>query len=131
MRDRLTRFMAGRYGNDQLNQFLLVIGVVSIILDMMTRLRLFSLVTIICLVLSYYRMLSRDFNRRYEENRKFLSILEPLISKFKGTRGKASQMKSFHIYKCPDCGQKIRVPRGKGKIRIHCPKCGGSFIKRS
>ncbi len=131
MRDRFMRFMAGRYGNDQLNQFLLGVGVVSIILDMLTRFRLFNIITIVCLVFSYYRMLSKDISRRYAENQKFLSIVDPIIAKVKGGKYQASQRKDYHIYKCPECGQKIRIPRGKGKIRISCPKCGGSFVKRS
>ncbi len=131
MRDKLMRFMAGRYGNDQLNQFLLAAAVISIILDMITRFPLFNILTILCLVWSYIRMFSRDTGKRYAENQKFLNLLGPVITKFNRGKYRASQMKDFHIYKCPGCGQKIRIPRGKGRISIHCPKCGISFIKRS
>ena len=131
MRERWIRFMAGRYGNDQLNQFLLAAGVISIILDMVTRIRIFNIITLICLVLAYYRMLSKDHRRRYAENQKFLGFISPIISRFRQGQSRAAQLKDYHIYKCPGCGQKIRIPRGKGKISVHCPKCGISFIKRS
>ena len=131
MREKMMRFMAGRYGNDQLGQFLLVVAVISIILDMITRFPLFNILTILCLVWSYFRMLSRDTSKRYAENQKFLNLLSPVMSRISRGKYKASQMKDFHIYKCPGCGQKIRIPRGKGRISVHCPKCGISFIKRS
>lgn len=131
MRDKMMRFMAGRYGNDQLNQFLLAVAVVSIILDMFTRFPLFNILTILCLVWSYFRMFSKNSPARYAENQKFLNLISPLMTRISQGKYRASQMKDFHIYKCPGCGQKIRIPRGKGKISVHCPKCGISFIKRS
>ena len=131
MKERFQRFMIGRYGNDQLNQFIFIVAIISMVLEIFTRQTLFYTVTIILLVLGYARTLSRNINKRYEENMKYLEIKDTFLNKFRKQKYYASQRKDFHIYTCPQCKQKIRIPRGKGKISITCPKCKTSFIKKS
>ena len=119
MKERLQRFMIGRYGNDQLNQFIFILAIISMVLEIFTRQSLFYTLTLILLIIGYARTLSRNINKRYEENMRFLE------------KNYAAQRKDFHIYTCPTCKQKIRIPKGKGKISITCPKCKASFIKKS
>lgn len=126
MRERLERFMMGRYGVDPLSRFMLGAVVICMILSFFFRRTggLFSAVSLILLVLCYFRMFSKDVARRYEENEKFERIKYRFFHFF-------SDRKDNHIFKCPSCKQKIRVPKGKGKIEITCPKCRNRFIKRS
>ncbi|MFR6495256.1 MAG: hypothetical protein ACLUOF_01610, partial [Ruminococcus sp.] len=79
------------------------------------------------LIYSYFRIFSRNIARRQAENQKFLEITAPVRSLF----GKKSADKTHRIFSCPKCGQKMRVPMGKGKIEITCPNCRNKFIKRS
>ena len=131
MKERMQRFMAGRYGNDQLNQFIFIVAIISMVLEIITRQSLFYTLTLVLLILAYVRVFSRNINKRYEENMKFLQKKDAILNKFRKQKYYAAQRKDFHIYTCPTCKQKIRIPKGKGKISITCPKCKTSFIKKS
>ena len=131
MKERMQRFMAGRYGNDQLNQFIFIVAIISMVLEIITRQSLFYTLTLVLLILAYVRVFSRNINKRYEENMKFLQKKDAILNKFRRQKYYAAQRRNFHIYTCPQCKQKIRIPKGKGKISITCPKCRTSFIKKS
>ena len=131
MKERMQRFMAGRYGNDQLNQFIFIVAIISMVLEIITRQSLFYTFTLVLLILAYVRVFSRNINKRYEENMKFLQKKDAILNKFRKQKYYAAQRRNFHIYTCPQCKQKIRIPKGKGKISITCPKCRTSFIKKS
>ena len=131
MKERMQRFMAGRYGNDQLNQFIFIVAIISMVLEIITRQSLFYTLTLVLLILAYVRVFSRNINKRYQENMKFLQKKDAILNKFRKQKYYAAQRRNFHIYTCPQCKQKIRIPKGKGKISITCPKCRTSFIKKS
>ena len=131
MKERMQRFMAGRYGNDQLNQFIFIVAIISMVLEIITRQSLFYTLTLVLLILAYVRVFSRNINKRYEKNMKFLQKKDAILNKFRKQKYYAAQRRNFHIYTCPQCKQKIRIPKGKGKISITCPKCRTSFIKKS
>ncbi len=127
--------MAGRYGNDKLNQFMMAVFLGCAVLNLFVRNAYVSTVLnsweCLLILLVYIRMFSRNISKRYAENQKYLA-LENRLRRFWGQkRYLIQQRKEYHIYKCPGCKQKIRIPRGKGKISIRCPKCGEEFIKNS
>ena len=131
LRYRFSKFMQGRYGVDSLSRFLSVVLLVIIILGMFIRVPLSGTITLVILVILYWRMFSRNIPKRYEENQKFLQIRDKLLGRFSDFGSNMSQMKDYHIYKCPRCNQKIRIPRGKGHIMVRCPRCGYEFHKKS
>ena len=131
MKEKLRRFMVGRYGVDQLNRFLIIFSMVLLVIDLFTRHVLLSFISMAILAFCYYRMFSKKIGKRYEENAQFLKLQFRVQDFFKRQKFRMADGKTHHIYKCPKCSQKIRVPRGKGKISIHCPKCGTDFIKKS
>ena len=118
---RFTRFMQGRYGVDSLSRFLSVVLLVFIALGLFVRIPFSGMITFAILVILYWRMFSRDIPKRYEENQKFLQIRDKLLGRFSSFGSNMSQFKDYHIYKCPRCNQKIRIPRGKGHIMVRCP----------
>lgn len=135
IKEAFRRFMYGRYGNDRLNQCLLIIFLICTILDIFISNVHFSILftswNFIILLCIYFRMFSRNISKRYEENQRYL-VLENRVRSFLGkTRYIQQQRKEFHIYTCPQCKQKIRIPRGKGRISVRCPKCGTEFVKNS
>ena len=85
----------------------------------------------VMIIYCYFRMFSRNVSKRYAENEAFLAGVYKIRNFFRSQKGLWKQRKVYHIYKCPGCRQKIRIPKGKGKIEIRCPKCGTTFIKKS
>lgn len=137
MRDKIIRFMYGRYGVDELGKNMLVSAVVLSVLGMI--LNLFSLcyvpffcslggIVIICLII--YRALSKNINRRVLENHKFLAKTEKMRGKIKFERTRFAERKTHRYVKCPHCGNYSRVPKGKGKIKITCRVCKKQFDKK-
>ena len=119
--------MQGRYGMDQLGRFLLFAALALIILSFFFGGMILDTIALALLVWGYIRMFSRNHTKRWEENEKFLSLKDRILG-----RGGRSRKDSTHCYfQFPACGQKVRVPRGKGKISIHCPRCHTEFIRRT
>ena len=134
MRERFQRFMQGRYGSDELSRAMLIAMVVCVILSWFTSGVVNALLGIamwVLLIYSYVRMFSRNHTKRWAENQKFLSFKNNILGRINKEKNYAQQRKTHRIYSCPGCKQKIRVPKGKGKIEISCPKCKTKFIKRS
>ena len=129
--DWFRSFMCGRYGNDSLNRFLVLLSFVFTLISMFVKLRWVFYIAVVSLVIAYFRMFSRNLQKRYAENIRFLSYRERVLTFFHRRNTYSSSQPGFKIYRCPGCSQKIRVPKGKGKILISCPKCSAKFQKRT
>ena len=119
----LRNFMAGRYGTDKLNMLILSVGLAVSLLSVFFR---YPLANLLLVVLSYglmiwaiFRTLSRNTYKRYQENRKFLQLVD------------RAKDRNNRYFDCPKCRQLVRVPRGKGKISITCPRCKEKFIRKT
>ena len=127
--------MAGRNGNDQLNRFLLLADVILLLLAGLLGRRglgsLLYMLVLALLALTYYRMFSRDLYRRRSENERYLREKEKLRAKGRILRERWAQRKDYKFFTCPSCKAVMRVPRGRGKIRIVCHKCGNTFLGKS
>lgn len=131
MKDRLQRFMYGRYGNDNLNRFISIAALLFSILSIFTKGAIANSLTFLLLFLCFFRMLSKNIYKRQQENLSYLSIKNEVTNYFKRTKLHISQRKTHRFYKCPSCKLKLRVPKGKGLITISCPKCKDSFNKKT
>jgi hypothetical protein len=129
--DWFRRVMMGRYGNDQLSIALLVFYVVLSIAAQVTHLYVIMLIAYIPLVLCFYRMLSRNTGRRYQENVRFLKYWNPVQLRLYNFGKRMKDRKTHRYFKCPNCSSMLRVPRGKGKISITCPMCKKEFVKKT
>lgn len=143
MREKIIRFMQGRYGNDRFNQFIMIAALLLCLFSL-CGFKFGYILGIAGLAYAYYRMFSKDIPKRSAENIKYLQYVERLSyfpkwangagnikSKTSQYKHGLAQRKTHHIYRCSSCKQKIRIPRGKGKVEITCPKCGNKFVKRS
>ena len=130
IRNAIQRFMYGRYGNDSLNLFLIGTYLVLYLLYVISRLELLYWVSLILLVISLFRLLSRNVTRRREENIKFSRTVRPAVQWLR-LRRTMHRDKEHRYFKCPNCGQQLRVPRGKGKITVTCRGCGATFQEKS
>ena len=139
MREKLQRFMTGRYGADQLARAISLAALVCIVISMLGArspfFAFFYWIGVALMIFGCYRMFSRNTSKRYEENRKFLELRYLAVARGASRRNLAkkrwAERKTQRYFKCPGCSQTVRVPRGKGKICISCPKCHTEFVKRS
>ena len=116
-------FMTGRYGTDRLNMVILCAGLAASILSSLVRVTplnlIFWLLSYVLMIWAIWRSLSRNTYKRYQENRKFLQFFDRLKDR------------QHRYFDCPKCRQMVRVPRGKGKIAITCPRCKEKFVKKT
>ena len=131
MREKLIKFMTGRYGFDSFGKCILVIAIILTLLSSLLQLEVLNLLAWVLLFYTYFRIFSKNIYKRYAENQTYLMKTAKIRHWFAKQQSMMKQRKTHHIYKCPTCKQKIRIPRGKGKIEIRCPKCSTTFIKRS
>ncbi len=117
------RFMTGRYGTDKLNMWILGTGVVLCLISVFIRFPLVNWILMICsyilMIWALFRTFSRNTYKRYRENRRFLMFLDRIKDR------------QHRYFDCPKSRQPVRVPRGKGKIMITCPKCKEKFQRKT
>lgn len=130
MMNWMRKLMYGRYGTDQLSLFLLFVYLLGYLLSILTRIPLFNLLGMAAILWSFFRIFSRRIDKRRAENVKFMALAGPVIRWFK-MRRTIHRDKEHCYFKCPSCGQYLRVPRGKGKITISCRNCGMRFEEKS
>ena len=130
-KDKMARFMYGRYGMDQLSRNLSLICLVLLIVTMFVRNNVIYMIALVGIVYTYFRVFSRNISRRSEENEKYLKFHYKVVGKLNKIKFRITDSKTHRIFRCPSCSQKIRVPRGKGKISIKYPKCRIEFIKKT
>ena len=134
MKEKLLRLMAGRNGNDELNRFLLFADAFVLLLAMVfskTLGRFLMPLALIVLGVTYFRMFSRNLLRRSEENGKYMILRSRVQGTLRLWKEQWVQRKDYKFFVCPACRTTLRVPRGRGKIKIVCRKCGNSFTGKS
>ena len=122
--------MSGRYGFDRFCGFLSFCSLLLVVLGALFSPLLYWL-GLIMLGYCYFRMLSRNPRKRDQERLRYLALESKVTGWFATRKTRFQQRKQYHYYRCPHCRQQLRVPRGRGKISITCPKCGTQFIKKS
>ena len=127
----LRNFMYGRYGVDYLSIGLIIFSFLLSLILRFVPVPFLLLIAYIPLGFAVYRIVSRNTSKRQRENQIFLRYYYPFIQWFKDRISHFKQMHTHKFYKCSNCGQQLRVPKGRGKIEITCPKCKSSFIKKT
>lgn len=130
IRNALQRLMYGRYGHDQLNQFLVILSLALYLIFVFAGWTFLYTISFLLMAAALFRCLSRNYDRRREENRKFQALVRPVVSWYR-LRRTIHRDKDHCYFKCPSCGQQLRVPRGKGRITVTCRGCGASFEEKS
>ena len=128
---KIREFMYGRNGTDQLSFALIIGGFAFYTLYVFSRFRLFYLISLVLYGIAIFRTLSKNIVKRRSENQKFMTFWYKAKNWWVGVRADFEERKTYKHFKCPRCGQKIRIPRGRGKIEICCPKCSNRFIKKA
>ena len=138
LRSAIARLMAGRYGFDQYSRFLCLVGCGCLVISLFTKKvgsgyvsLIFTWAALVMLIWCYWRTLSRKIQQRQAENIRYLNLKSRFVGWFGFQKDKFQQRKDYSFYRCPGCRAAIRVPRGKGRIRITCRRCGYAFERKT
>ena len=131
MREKVARFMSGRYGMDQLSRFLIWAALILACINIFCASGFLGLLTWAALIFSYIRIFSRNFDWCRKQNYWYLDKTQKIRKLAAKYKARLITLKTHHIYTCSRCRQKIRIPRGHGRVMVRCPKCGNEFIKNS
>lgn len=131
IRNWLRNFMLGRYGPDQLYTACLIATFIFAVLSAVFGWWWLRVLSYLFLFYALFRMLSRNIHRRRRENDRFLRYWWPVRTWFARKIRRLKSSRTYAFFKCPACRNTLRVPKGKGKIQITCPKCGERFIKKT
>jgi len=131
MKEKLRRFMQGRYGVDELAIFLIGLSVLAMFLSRMVNNYSLYYMGLVLIIWSYFRVFSKNTYKCTQQNQKYLKLKAKVIKPFEKQINLFKQRKTHHIYSCPNCKQKIRIPKGRGKVEVTCPKCHKKFSKIS
>jgi len=123
--------MMGRYGPDHLSIALVVLSLVLNLLHGALKYTMLMYISYALLAIALLRMLSRNIVRRRAENDKFIRYWWPIRTRAKRATSNLKYRKTHKYFQCPSCSNTLRVPRGKGKLQVTCPKCGERFFKRT
>jgi len=129
--NQFRKFMYGRYGFDQFSRAIIFFSLFIALIASLTRSSLLLWLSYIPLIYAIFRILSRDTYKRARENYIYCDILRKMKVRVKNTKLLLVGTKTHKFFRCKGCRQMIRIPRGKGKISITCPKCKREFISRT
>ena len=135
LRNALSRFMYGRNGADQLGLCIIWVAILLDVISMLTKNTAVSgvvgMITTVLVLWALFRVFSRNLEKRRAENAKFMEkVWWPISRRMAGKR--QQRMDKEHCYfTCPGCGAVCRVPKGKGRIVITCPRCGNEIHGKS
>jgi hypothetical protein len=143
MRYKFSQFMQGRYGMDQLAKaesgLIFVLLVLSVVISLIFGrfagtgpvLFVLEVLWIALFIHLYFRIFSKNLSKRSAENQKYCNFKYRMVVKKDRWKKEWAQRKTYRFFRCPQCHQRVRVPKGRGRICITCPKCRNEFVKRS
>lgn len=127
LKQMLYRFMYGRYGNDTLGNFLFILYLILVVLNLFIGSFIIYALSLLTAFFMFFRIFSRNITDRSRENSKFLNLRNSFTGFFKNRHRRFKERKT-HVYKkCPNCKATLRLPRKKGKHTCCCPKCSHNF----
>lgn len=131
LRSTMYRLLYGRYGTDQFSRFLLIGALVLWAVSIVTGIHFLNTVSMLLLIYNIFRSYSKNFEKRRKELDTYLFYKNKFDKKFALQKRMWNERNTHKFFKCPTCKTVVRVPKGRGKIEITCPKCSNHFIKKS
>lgn len=128
---KIAHWMQGRYGMDSLSNGLVALGIVAMLVSLVPFLGILSWLALLCLALALLRCFSKNVARRRHENDTYKRFIAGPKHAYTLTKKRWVNRKVTLYFKCKGCGQMLSVPRGKGTLRVVCPKCKKETTKKS
>lgn len=123
------RFFIGRNGPDQLSMAIMLLAIAASFVQYFVKWNYIWIISMAIFAFAAFRMLSRNIQQRRKENFAFMNMVNKVKTWYYKSKAKSDQRKLYKVFKCQTCGQKLRVPRGKGKVSIKCSKCGNRMTR--
>ena len=124
---RVTEWSRGRYGTDRLSMAVMNVAVLLVVVDVVARTRWLSVIAMLLLAYAWFRITSKDIAARAAENARAMRAAGPVLSWLANPVAEAREARAYKHLSCPSGGQRVRIPRGKGKVRVTCPSCHARF----
>lgn len=131
IKEGFRQFMSGRHGADEFSLALLIAGLALSIVGSLTRLGFLGLLSMALYIYSMFRMLSRDHEKRYAENQKYLSVVHGGSGDIRQFFVRLKNMRKYKYFKCPECHSLLRLPRKVGEVTVTCGKCHHAFKQKA
>ena len=131
LRYKTATFMYGRYGNDELTKFLMILALILMVVSWLPNLGLVYFVALALMILSLFRSFSRNLEKRRRERERYLKLRKPIADFFKLSKNKWRDRKTHVYFKCKKCRAVLRVPKGKGSIVVICTRCKDRIEKET
>ncbi len=128
---KMQQWMSGRYGYDELSRDLSLLALALMFLSLIPSLLFLYVPTILLCIWSLFRCYSRNLEKRQAERTAYLRFTGKVKGWVSLRRTMWKEGKTHRYFRCEACGMVLRVPKGKGKIQISCPKCHKAFIKNT
>ena len=125
------RLMAGRHGADEFSLALLIAGLALSILGSLLRVGILALLSMALYIYGMFRMFSRDHQKRYAENQKYLSIAHGKMGGAKQFFVRLKNIRKYKYFKCPQCHSRLRLPRKVGEVTVTCGNCHHAFKQKA
>lgn len=129
MKEKILNFMKDRYGGDILNTIVLYFSMGFAIINLFKKSNVLTITSLVLFSIAIFRMLSKNKRKRAMEQLKFFNFISPFYSKL--LKFSSKDRKNYIYFKCKNCKQELRIPKGKGKIKVICPNCKHEEIKKS
>lgn len=125
------RWMVGRRGPDELMYALFAAGFVLLFASLMFRFPPLAILAWALVLGAYFRFFSKSLDKRWRENQRFLALGRRMQQYGAFCSHRWRNRKAYRYYKCPQCHQRLRVPKGRGNLEITCPRCHTQFHKHT
>lgn len=129
MKQKFFNFMKDRYGGDVLNNIIIYLSLGFAIVNLFKKSDILAITSLILFSIAMFRMFSKNKRKRAMEQVKFFNLISPIYSRL--LKFSSKDRKNYKYFKCKNCGQELRIPKGKGKIKVICPHCKHEEIKKS
>lgn len=123
----LINMMDGRYGPDDLTKGMLTLYIVLFVLNLFIGMPFLNFLGLILVVLTVFRMFSKNTEKRRAENEKYLEFKKEASAFFKRQKNRLRDIKTHRYRKCPHCKAILRLPLKKGEMGVNCPRCKEHF----
>lgn len=122
-------------GNDELGLFYIIISlitnIISLVVGIPAIMAILQFGSMLLMGMAIFRFFSKDKSKRSAENYKLLNLNKNIAQWFRDQKYYAKESKTHKFFVCPKCDTVCRVPKHKGKIKIKCPNCEHTFIKKT